>query len=84
MTVTVELSPEEEASLRPRAESAGVSESEFVRSLINGGVGRRKGTGVRKASGSSRGYGKYAYVKTSSEEFARRKEAEIALEDRPR
>ena len=77
MTLTIELTPEEEARLRQEAAACGLETQEYahrklVRIAANGAPRRLSG------------FGMFADVPVSSEDFAARKQEEKEKEDRLR
>lgn len=83
MILTIELTPEEEARLRALAEAKGTNEEETARKMLSESLSHVQiGQAYLGSASTLPGYGKYADRMSSSEEFARRKQEEIALEER--
>lgn len=75
MTLTIELTPEEEARIRQEAAECGLETTEYAhRKLVGDAV-----NGARRKLSA---HGKYADVPGSSDDFAARKAAEKAREER--
>lgn len=99
MTLTIDLTPAEEARLQVVAREKGVALNECARQLLteqlpdltaNGADAEApqrttpdKG-GIRPPQKRPSAFGKYAFVAGGSEEFAKEKQAEIEYEDRAR
>jgi hypothetical protein len=74
MTITIELSPEEERNLREKAKDMGVEPEDYARRLLGSAVSREKRTGADilseiKALNLAHGYGD---LSIDSPELARR------------
>ena len=85
MSLIVELSPEVEKRLEQEAERNGLEPPEYVRRLVEEriSVGESKTlTAEERATRVAALRGKYAHVPTSADEFCRRKQDEIDVEDR--
>jgi hypothetical protein len=72
MTLTIELTPEQESTLTAEATARGLELPEFVKLRALEGVPAKRRSSAR---------GEFAHVATSSEDFARRKQEEIRREE---
>jgi hypothetical protein len=77
VTLTIDLTPEQEAAIEAEATSRGMALPEFARLRLLEGVPAEGAGRSRKLSG----YGVLAGVGGSVEEFLRAKHAETARED---
>ncbi len=77
MTLTIELTPEEEVRLQRAAQAQGVNPSEFARRLLDTTMREREERAARLRALK----GKYAHIPTSTEVYFQEKQAEIERED---
>ena len=85
MTLKLNLTPEQAARLETQARRKGLAVKEYALRRLLGTPEETAPEGVRgNVPRRVSGFGQFAHVKTSSEEYAGRKSAEIDREDRPR
>ncbi len=85
MTLTIELSPEQEARLKAEATRNGLPMQEYaLRRLLGDPTEAKADKATAEQRREPTGRGKLAHLKWSSEQFAQEKQQEIAREDRRR
>jgi hypothetical protein len=87
MTLTIELTPAQERRLRALAAKKGTGEAETARQMLEDSLNLAPEEAPVKRIEDLVGYGFLAHLRNpseelASEEFARRKQEEIALEER--
>lgn len=81
MTLTIELTPRQEARLQAEAERSGLPVPEYIRRRLVGDTMHAPTDEAARLAAVDEAFGAFADLPFSSEDFAREKREEIAREE---